>query len=439
MAKLNKVHHIHTHEGANAKRITAEQQLSRSVMSCMLWEREFYEDGEDIASRIVRLVSEVSPEFASQTAIKARHESNLRHIPLLICAAMAKSHGGAIVAETIEKVVSRADEMAELVAIICKVNGKPESLAKKVLSAQVKKGLARAFQKFDEYQLAKYNRPGAVRLRDVLFMCHAKPKDKKQHYVWKRLAEDKLKTPDTWEVALSGGADKRETFERLITEGNLGYLALLRNLRNMLESGVDRKLIERAILDRKGAGKVLPFRFVAAARHAKQLEPVLDQALLVSIADQPRLAGATVILVDVSGSMDCALSSKSDLTRMDAAASLASIINCESARVLTFSNQLVEVPPRKGMAGVDAIIASQRHGGTELGAAVATVNRIPHDRLIVITDEQSHSRVPDPVCQKAYMINVASAKNGVGYGKWTHIDGFSESVIRYIAAMEILK
>ena len=96
----------------------------------------------------------------------------------------------------------------------------------------------------------------------------------------------------------------------------------------------------------------------------------------------------------------------------------------------------MEIPPRRGMAGVDAVINSQPHGGTYLGAAVAAANKLKHDRLIVITDEQSHDRVPDPVANKAYMINVASNQNGVGYGKWTHIDGFSEAVIKFIVESE---
>lgn len=438
MAKLNtKPQSIYTHEGAKAKRITPEQQLSRSVMSCLLWEREFYEDGEHIADRITRLVSEVSSDFASETAIKARHEGNLRHVPLLICASMAKHHGGAIVADTIEKVVSRADELSELVMIACKINGKSPANAKKVLSAQMKKGLAKAFTKFDEYRLAKYDRPGEVRLRDVLFMCHAKPKDKKQHYVWKRLTESNLKTPDTWEVSLSGGGDKRETFERMINEGKLGYLALLRNLRNMLSAGVDVDLVRGAILERKGADKVLPFRFVAAARHAPQLEPALDQALIANLEAMPKLSGKTAVLIDVSRSMDSPLSMRSDLTRMDAAAALGAVVPSNDMRVFTFSQQIVEVPPRKGMAGVQTIIQSQPHSMTNLGGAIQAINnQVQCDRLIVITDEQSQTRVPDPVAEHAYMINVASNKNGVGYGAWTHIDGFSESVLRYIVEHE---
>ena len=137
------------------------------------------------------------------------------------------------------------------------------------------------------------------------------------------------------------------------------------------------------------------------------------------------MKGRTVVLVDVSGSMDAKLSGKSDMTRMDAAAALASVVHAQHLRVFSFSDRLVEVPPRRGMAGVDAVVKSQYHGGTELGQAIAIVNaQVPYDRLIVVTDEQSHDRVPGPK-GKGYTINVASAKNGVGYGPWIHIDGFA--------------
>jgi 60 kDa SS-A/Ro ribonucleoprotein len=133
--------------------------------------------------------------------------------------------------------------------------------------------------------------------------------------------------------------------------------------------------------------------------------------------------------------MKAKLSAKSDMTRMDAAAALASMIT-GNLRAFTFSTAVMEVPPRRGIAGVDAIIRSQPHDGTYLGAAVAAMNNLPHDRLIVITDEQSHDIVGSPLARYAYMINVASAKNGVGYGRWTHIDGFSEGVLRFFHEFE---
>lgn len=421
---------IHTHEGAKAKHINAEQALRRSVLSCLLWEKEFYEDGQDIANRIMDLANHVSPEIVAELAKEARHVHGLRHVPLLLLLNLVQ-RPGSNAAIAIDQTIRRADEMTELLALYWKDGKKP-------LANQMKRGLANAFLRFNEYALAKYDRAGPVRMRDVMFLSHAKPQTTEQEAMFKRVANQELAVPDTWEVNLSGGGDKKETFTRLLQEKKLGYLALLRNLRNMTEAGVDTGLIKEAILARKGADLVFPFRYVAAARVVPMLEPVIDQALCEAIANTPKLSGTTAVLVDVSGSMDARLSAKSDMTRMDAAATLSSVIHGDM-RVFTFSHQIVEVPPRTGMAGVDSVIRSQTHAGTYLGAAVQAINtQVEHDRLIVITDEQSHDRVPDPVAGQAYMINVASNKNGVGYGKWTHIDGFSEAVIRFIMESERL-
>lgn len=421
-------HNEFTHEGAVAARFTPEQRLSRAVMSCLLWEREFYEDGKSIATRIEELASKVDLEFLASLAVEARTKSNLRHVSLLLLKALVKHGRGSLVADTIEKTIQRADELAEFVAIYWKDGRCP-------LSNPMKRGLAKAFRKFSAYQLAKYNRDGAVKLRDVLFLCHAKPADDTQAATWKSLVEGTLPSPDTWEVALSSGADKKETFERLIREGQIGYLALLRNLRNMMEAGCDERLVKNAILVRAGANRVLPFRYVAAARACPQLEKEIDIAMLASLSESPGFDGKTIVLVDVSGSMDSPLSSRSDLSRMDAAAALASLI-VGDVRVVTFSGETIEVPHRLGMAGVDAITKSQPHGGTFLGQAVSLVNSLPHDRLIVITDEQSQDHVPQPVASKAYMINVASYSNGIGHDRWTRINGFSENVLRFIAEFE---
>ena len=165
---------------------------------------------------------------------------------------------------------------------------------------------------------------------------------------------------------------------------------------------------------------------------------ILNVALARKIGTMNELSGKTAILVDVSASMDWPLSKRSDMKCIDVAAGLASIVPCEKARVFSFSYKTKEVNRYFGLAGVTAIKNSQPHGGTYLGASVSVMNELAWkpDRLIVITDEQSHDHVPDPVAEKAYMINVASAKNGVGYGRWIHIDGFSENVIRFIEEFE---
>jgi 60 kDa SS-A/Ro ribonucleoprotein len=434
VARLNilKLSHLarpRTHEGGPARAVSAELALRRSVLACLLWESQFYEDGVEIAGRIRELVPRVAAEKVAALAVEAREAMKLRHAPLLLVREMARhaSHRG-LVAETLARVIQRADELAEFVAIYWADGRAP-------LSGQVKKGLAAAFPRFDEYALAKYDRAGVVRLRDVLFLCHAKPRDAEQAALWKRLIDGTLATPDTWEVALSAGGDKRASWERLLAERRLGALALLRNLRNMKDAAADETLVLSALATMK-TERVLPFRFLAAARHAPQWEEALEQAMFRSVAGREKLAGRTVLLVDVSGSMVAALSRRSEMLRTDAGYGLAVLLReiAETVSLYTFSDKLVRVPARRGFALRDALDQSQPHSGTLLGDALNRIDE-PYDRIIVITDEQTHDRVPAPR-GRGYVINVASYRNGVGYGPWTHIDGWSESVVEYIRELE---
>jgi 60 kDa SS-A/Ro ribonucleoprotein len=405
-----------THEGAPAAALTPEQALRRSVLSCMLWENEFYEDGLQIAGRIRELVPRVDAEAVAALAVEAREHMKLRHVPLLLVREMAchASHRQ-LVGETLARIIQRADELAEFVAIYWSGGRQP-------LSAQVKKGLASAFTRFDEYALAKYDRAGTVRLRDVLFLSHARPVDEAQAALWRRLAANELVAPDTWEVALSAagreGGNKREIWERLLSERKLGALALLRNLRNMREANVDEHVVRTALAMLK-TERVLPFRFLAAARNAPEWEALLEQAMFRALEGRAaRLAGHTVLLIDVSGSMATTISHRSEMRRADAAYGLAILLRdiAEKVTMYTFSDYAQLVPARRGMALRDALHASQPHNGTYLGRALAYVeehSRTGYDRMIVITDEQSHDHVGAPRGH-GYVINVASNRNGVG-------------------------
>ena len=497
---------IKTHNGAPAKHITAEQALRRSVMSCLLWEKEFYESGEDIATRIINLVPLVEPETVAAMAVEARTKMMLRHVPLLMIVAMLKSERHKpYVSDVIYQVVNRPDELGELVSIYTKIN-KIEGFKKmRKLANQLKLGLARAFTKFNEYQLAKWNRDAEIKLKDVLFSCHAKPNSSEQSILWKKLIggyckncgtthynkttrkreeqfgdctkfeELTLATPDTWEVALSSGGDKKDHWTRLLNEGKLGALALLKNLRGMHQAGVDQALVKE-VLKRTDVSKVLPFRYIAASRYVPHLEANLEEALFRNLQEGRKIKGSTVLYVDVSGSMNRALSdahskkhaaktNETPMSRMEAACGLAMLLRelCDDIRIFTFSEKLVEIPNRHGFALRDAIVRSQRHWSTYLGASIKalTASRdttiyakdrygrtvdafttkgmgLNPDRLIVITDEQSDDPVPDPK-GKGYMINVASAENGVGYQSWIHVDGFSASVINWLQMYEDLE
>jgi len=436
MATLNKKRKIYTNEGARASHLSPAQQLERSVMSCLLWENSFYEDGVSITDRISGLCDQVGLSFISELAIKAREEQHLRHIPLFLIRQMVrkvdeaikagKRIDSALVSKTLARVIQRPDEITEFLAIYWKDGRQP-------LSAQVKKGLAAAFMKFDEYQLAKYNRDGEVKLRDALFLCHAKPATVEQAQMFKRLVDGTLQVPDTWEVALSGGENKKEAWERLLGENKLGGLALLRNLRNMKDVGVDRNTVIQAIKTGKFR-RVLPFRFLAAARFVPELEPFLEEAMLRSLSEMPKIPGRTAILVDHSYSMvGTNVSKRSDLDRFDAACALAIIVReiCEDPLVIAFSMEARIIAPRRGFALSDAIKTSMEFSGTYTEDAKQLADREGYDNIIIITDEQSHQSISAPK-GKGFIVNVNNYQNGIGYGPWTHISGWSESVMTYI-------
>lgn len=434
-----------THEGGKADpHQNPSVELERAVATCLLFENTFYEKGSAIAERIAMLCKYVPVEFISQLAIKARIDYKLRHVPLFLCVQLAKLASGrkdGLVRNTISVVVQRPDEMGELISLYWKANPNAS------LSGQMKKGLADCFAKFNSYQFAKWNRDAEVKLRDVMFLTHPSPQyNTMGNYparrdLYKAIAEGTLQPADTWETALSGGADKRATFERLLEEKKLGYIALLMNLRNMEQAGVRRSLVESAILDGAHGSKALPFRFVAAAKHAPSYAQTLSDAMVAALGDAPRLSGHTLFLIDISGSMDAAISAKSELSRWQAAASLAILLReiTQSCRMFTFSDNLVEIPNLRGLGLINMIDNSQDHHGTYLSGALNTL-RDHHpqaDRIIVITDEQSADGNGMNYTPHGYLCNVASNQPALElHGGWHRINGWSERIVDWILSEE---
>lgn len=415
-----------THEGGMASRISAAEQLQRSVMSTMLWEDGFYEDGEAIADRIMRLTKQSGADAAEQIMLVAKNESKLRHAPLLMAVAMAEA--GWLNKEHVDAVVDRADSLAELLAIYWR-NGK------RPLDHQIKKGLALALRKFDEYQLAKYDRAKAVKLRDVLRIARPKPTNETQAALWGRVIKGELATPDTWETALSSGADKGQTFTRLLTENKLGDLAFIRNLRNMVEAKVDTAVIRQSFAERSWRW-ILPFQFIAAARYVPSLEPEIETAMLKSMKGMEKIDGKVTILVDGSKSMSGKISAKSEMTRFDVACALAILAReiCSDVEVFRFNDSAQLVPARRGFALRD--ILGHPGGGTRMWDAVRIAGSLTKRRLmIVVTDEQTSDSgsISQANADLLVIVNVAANENGVGYGHGSlHINGWSENVIAFI-------
>lgn len=425
----------YTHEGGKAGQQTAETELRRAVSTCLLWENTFYEKGSDIAARMAELCKKVRPEVVEALALEARTQLKLRHVPLWLLLQLVQArYKGASTA--IYNTIQRPDEMAELLALYWKDGRKP-------LAKQLKKGLAKTFTKFNEYNLAKWNRDSEIKLRDVMFMCHPKPLNVEQAATWKKLVDKTLESPDTWEVALSSGADKLATWTRLLKEDKLGDMALLMNLRNMIGVGVDDKLIASAIEAKAGKSKALPFRYVSALRYAPHLINALDKGMKASITGS--LTGTTALVVDVSGSMDAVISAKSQMTRLEAAAALGILLagTCKDTfRLWTFSERLVEVPAVASLVLVNTIRGSQYHAGTYLRRSLEELSKRMSniERVIVITDEQSHDGIYPAWTEHAYVINVASYKPGLDVNQgWTRISGWSERVIDWIRLEEGLE
>lgn len=431
-----------TYEGAQA--LPSESplaELRRAVLSCLLFEHSYYEKGSDIAARIRTLALQVAPADVATLAIEARQQYGLRHVSLWLALALV---GRAVpnAAATVNAVIQRPDELAEIVALYWRDG-------KKRLAPSLKRGIAKAFLRFDAERLAKYDRDDAIKLRDVMFLVHPKPKDEAQAAAFKALAARTLAAPDTWEVALSSGADKRATWERLIAEDKLGALALLRNLRNMEQAKVPRDTVRIALASCRTRG-VFPWQILSAAVYAPWAEPELELLMYRTLAERPKLAGRTALVVDTSPSMwDARISDKSERTRFDAAAALAMVAreSCEAVDIYAFNKTAYALPPRRGFALRDVL--SQTKGGYSRGGlAVEMANAAGYDRIIVITDGQWHAArstetgdaltmCPSPVGQHAYLVNVAPYKPALmTAGKWERIYGWSDRLIDWIAASE---
>lgn len=363
-------------EGAVAYTLTPEMALYTAVVTTAL-ENHFYEQNDERLLRIRSLIAQVSPEFVARLAIYAREQMHLRTISVVLIVELAKVHqGNQLVSQTLRRVVKRADEITETLAYYAVTNERTQVKKLHKLSKQIQKGLAEAFNQFDEYQFAKYNRAGAVTLRDALFLVHPKAKDEAQQALFNKIVENRLATPYTWETELSAvgqtvfASEKakkeafRETWENLISSNRLGYMALLRNLRNILEAEVHVEAMNKAIdiiCDKNAVlkSKQLPFRYLSAYRElnnnavnrvgfvgfgqkakvskdVNRLLNALETAVLHSTEQLKGFDATTrvVLACDVSGSMQRSISKNSTVQCYDIGLMLAMMLQAKCENVV---------------------------------------------------------------------------------------------------------
>ncbi|MFP3598371.1 TROVE domain-containing protein [Chryseobacterium sp. SIMBA_029] len=353
---------VMNYEGAKAYIMTPAEELYTAVVTTGL-SNTTYEKGNERLNRIQSLIMKNDPEFVAKLAVYARKEMYLRSIPLVLTTELARQTSGTdLVSRTVDGVIQRADEITELLAYYQLANERTEVKKLNRLSKQIQKGLVKSFNKFDEYQFAKYNRKAEVTLKDALFLVHPKAKDENQQVIFNKIVSDSLQTPYTWEVELSvlgqtrfaTEAERKSAFknkwEELIFSNKLGYMATLRNLRNILEAGVSPDAMSKVchyLADEKAVrnSKQLPFRFLAAYRELKTIDSpylstvleTLEEAVLVSAYNIKSFGFGTsvVIAADVSGSMQQPVSPKSKILLYDIGLLMSMILQSQCKNVIT--------------------------------------------------------------------------------------------------------
>ncbi len=350
------------HEGAIAYTMSPRMELYTAVVTSSL-SNSFYEGDQERLKRIIGLIKKVDPIFVAKLAIYTREQMYLRSLPLVLLVELSKVHrGDNLVSKAIERVIQRADEITELLAYYQMANARTDVKKLNRLSKQVQKGIALAFNKFDEYQFAKYNRNTAVSLKDALFLSHPKAANEGQQVLFNKIVKNELAVPYTWEVELSALGQKgfentdakakavAEKWEELIASNRLGYMALLRNLRNILQAGVSANCIEKVaqrladpVQVRKS--KQLPFRFLSAYReleatslqYVPSLMSALEEAVLTSAENIKGfdLTTKVVLAADVSGSMYKTISKKSKIRCFDIGLVLSMLLRNRSKNVVT--------------------------------------------------------------------------------------------------------
>lgn len=414
---------VTNHEGAKAYVMTPAEELYSAVVTTGLSDIT-YEKGNDRLERIQSLIQKNDPEFVAKLAVYARKEMHLRSIPLVLATELAKEASGTdLVSRTVNGVVQRADEITELLAYYQMANKRTETKKLNRLSKQIQKGLVKSFNKFDEYQFAKYNRKAEVTLKDALFLVHPKAKDENQQTIFNKIVYDMLDTPYTWEVELSVLGQTKYTdekarkqafkskWEELIFSNKLGYMATLRNLRNILEAGVSPEAMSKVcnyLSDERAVrnSKQLPFRFLAAYRELKKTDSpylssvwsALEEAVLASAQNIKGFGFNTsvVIAADVSGSMQKAVSPKSKILLYDIGLLMSMILQSKCQNVVTgiFGDRWLRVPmPKQGILNnVDAFYKREGEVGYSTNGYLVIEDLIKRnetvDKVMLFTDTQ---------------------------------------------------
>ncbi len=403
------------YEGDFAYSLSPELELYSLAATSMLADK-FYESTGDRIDRLRGLISRCDPEFVAKLAIYSRNEMYLRSIPIVLTVELAKLYKGKdLILKMTEGIIQRADEITELLSYYAIANNRTDVKKLNKLSKQIQKGIANSFNKFDEYQFGKYNGKKTVSLKDALFLSHPKPKDEAQQIIFNKIAKDELAVPYTWETELSeagkSSRSKKEVWEKLIESKKVGYMALLRNLRNILEAGVSIQHVGQVCQylstpDAVRKSKQLPFRFLSAYNEISEVDSPYSSTVMNALEDAVMASAenikgydyntTVIIACDVSGSMESPISERSMIMNYDIGLLLGMLMQSKYKAVITgiFGKKwaIKQLPQKAILQNVKAI----RGFGSEVGHSTngylalqdLRAKNIIADKIMVFTDCQ---------------------------------------------------
>lgn len=390
--------------GGDAFHETAQLEFASTLLTSMVGD-QFYRSGDAGMARLTELLDAVPPLFAAKAAVLARNEYGMRSISHVVAGELAmRVHGETWTRAFYDAVVRRPDDITEIISYIISKHGR------RPLPNALKDGLARAFGKFDSYALAKYRAEGkAVTLVDAVNLVHPKPNERNAEAL-KALVDGSLRSDATWEAKLSAAGQAGEdedvaeaksgAWGELIRTRQIGYFALLRNLRNIMQQAPDALdealalLVDESMLRRS---LVLPFRFQTAAKQLEALPDsrkvleALSKAAEMSLANVPTFDGKTLIVVDVSGSMVQGKVGRGETVVADVAALFAAVLyKRNDADLMLFANDAAyaNVAPDSGVLGLTQALRQRMNaGGTNFAAIFPAVTKA-YDRVVILSDMQ---------------------------------------------------
>jgi len=381
--------------GGRAFTETAKLELASLLLTSTLQD-QFYRAADSTAQRVKELVARESDKvFVAKAAVYARREAGLRSVTHLVAGELAKGVKGAEwSARFFDKIVRRPDDALEILAYYLAAYGKP-------LPNALKKGLGRALARFDAHQLAKYRKADAeMSLVDAVNLVHPPHTE-----ALRALVNGTLAPAETWETKLTQAGQstddasatavlKGAAWADLIRSRKVGYFALLRNLRNILEQAsevldealemlVDEKLIRQSL--------VMPFRFTTALEavtaanlpRSSDVLAALATAVDLSLRNVPRFAGRTLIALDSSGSM---------MGRPIKVGALfaATLVKANDPDLMLFSSDAAYLPlnRRDSTLTLAKFIEGKAEAASTNFHAIFRRARGPYDRVIILSDMQ---------------------------------------------------